>query len=98
MKHCRDVIYLIASDGLAHASWSTRLMTRLHLLYCKHCRRYATQLAMIGRIGREVLSADSVSQETVHRLERSIMDHAAGGYDEGQEDASGAGGEPTHSS
>ena len=83
MKNCRDVIYLIASDELAYASWPTRLMTRLHLRSCDPCRQYADELALIGRIGREVLSADSVSRETVHRLEGSIMDHVSRRHDQG---------------
>ena len=97
MQNCREVSYLIASDGLEHVGWPTRLQTRLHILYCKHCRQYAAQLAMIGRIGREALSADLVDPKTVQRLEGSIMDYALGGYDEGQEDTSGDEGEPTHS-
>ena len=82
MKNCRDVIYLIASDGLEYASWPTRLMTRLHLRSCGPCGQYVEELAMIGRIGREVLSPDSVSRETVQRLEGSIMDHVLRGHDE----------------
>ena len=97
MQRCREVAYLIASDGLEHAAWPTRLLTRLHIVYCKHCRRYATQLAMIGRIGREALSADPVDPKMVQRLEGSIMDYASDGHDEGQEDVSRDGGEPTHS-
>ncbi len=85
MQNCREVTYLIARDGLEHADWSMRLRTRLHLLYCKHCRRYATEFTMIGRIGREVFSADSVDPKTLQRLEGSIMDYALGGHEEGQE-------------
>ena len=83
MKNCRDIIYLIASDELAYASWPTRLMTRLHLRSCDPCRQYAEELALIGRIGREVLSTDSMSQETALRLEGSIMDHVSRARDEG---------------
>ncbi len=50
---------------------------------------------MIGRIGREALSADSVDPKTMQRLEESIMDQALGGYDWGREDTSGDGSEPT---
>ncbi len=97
MQNCRQVAYLVASDGLEHAGWATRLLTRLHLLLCKNCRRYATQIAMMGRIGRETWSADSVDSNTVQRLEGSIMDHASGKPDEGEEDTSGDGFGLTHS-
>ncbi len=76
MQNCRDIAYLIASDGLEHADWPTRLLTRLHVLHRKHCRRYARKIAMNGRIGREAWSTDSVSTETVQRLQGSIMDYA----------------------
>ena len=87
MQNCRDVAYLISSDGLEHAGWPTQLLTRLHLRLCKHCRRYATELANIGSICREAGRADSVDPKTVERLEGAIMD-AMGGHDEGQEDVS----------
>ncbi len=90
MQTCREVAYLVASDGLEHAGWPTRLLTRLHLLFCRHCRRYAKEVAMIGRMGREALSADPVDAKTVQRLEGSIMDHASRGHDDGQEDESQA--------
>ena len=98
MQNCREVAYLLTSDGVEYADWPTRLLTRLHLLYCKHCRRYATELAMIGRVGREALSADSVDPKMLQRLELSIMDYASGGPNESREDLSGDGGDPTRSS
>ena len=88
MQNCRNVAYLIASDGLEHAGWPTRPLTRLHLLYCEACRRYAAELAKIGCIAREAGSAGSVDPKTVQRLEGWIMDYASGGHDEGQEDVS----------
>ena len=41
---------------------------------------------MIGRIGRETWSADSVDQEAVQQLEGAIMDYATGAHGEGEED------------
>lgn len=85
MQNCREMSYLIASDGLERATWPTRLMARVHLLYCKHCRRYAAEVATVDRVGREALGAESASPETVHRLEQSIMDSVLNEYDERQE-------------
>ncbi len=90
MQSCQEVAYLVASDGLEHAGWPTRLLTRLHLLYCRHCRRYAKEVAMIGRMGREALSADPVDARTVQRLEEWIIDYASRGHLDGQEDESQA--------
>ena len=97
MQNCREISRLIDSDGLEHVGWPTRLLTRVHLLYCKHCRQYAMEVATMGRIGREALSADSVSPEAVQRLERSIMDSALDEYDEGPEGTSDDEGERPHS-
>ncbi len=96
MQSCREVANLIASDRLEHAVWLTRLQTRLQLLFCKHCRRYAAELATIGRVGREALSADPVDPKTLQRLEQSIMADAPGRPNKGQEDVSGDPAEPTH--
>ncbi len=91
MQSCREVASLVASDGLELVAWHTRLLTRLHLLFCKRCRQYAKELATIGRISREAWSADSVDSKTMQRLEGSIMDYASGGPDEGEEDTFGDG-------
>ena len=87
MPKCRDVARFIASDGLAQASWPTLILVRLHRLYCKNCRRYAAELATIGRVGRETLSVTFVDAEALRRLEGMIMDLSSG-HDEGQEDTS----------
>ncbi len=78
MQSCRDVAYLIASDGLERAGWLTRLLVRLHLLYCRRCRRYAADLDTIGRVSRDTWNIASVDPQTVQRLESAIMDQAFG--------------------
>jgi len=76
MQTCRDVAYLIASDGLERAGWLRRLLVRLHLLYCRRCRRYAADLDTIGQVSRDTWNIASVDPQTVQRLERVIMDQA----------------------
>ncbi len=78
MQSCRDVAYLIASDGLEHAGWPTRLLTRLHLLYCRRCRRYAADLDTIGHVSRDTWKITSVDPQAVQRLEGAIMNQASG--------------------
>ncbi len=78
MQSCRDVAHLIASDGLERAGWLTRLLVRLHLLYCRRCRRYAADLDTIGQVSRETWNIASVDPQTVQRLEGVIMDQAFG--------------------
>ncbi len=94
MQSCRDIAYLIASDGLERASWPTRLQVRLHLLYCKHCRRHAAELETIGHVSRDTWNVASVDTATMHRLEEGILDQAFGGSDNRPQDKSGGGAEP----
>ncbi len=78
MQSCRDVAYLIASDGLERAGWLRRLLVRLHLLYCRRCRRYAADLDTIGHVSRDAWKNTSVDPQTVQRLEGVIMGQAPG--------------------
>ena len=48
MPTCQQVAREIASDELATASWRRRSAVRIHLLLCRHCRRYARQMRAIG--------------------------------------------------
>ncbi len=88
MQSCRDVAYLIASDGLERTSRLTRLMVRLHLLYCKHCRRHVAELETIGQASRDTWDVAAVDTATMRRLEGSILDQAFGESDERQGDVS----------
>ena len=88
MQKCRDVAYLISSEGLEHASWTTQLLARLHLRYCKACRRYAAEVAKIGRIGGEAGRADQVDTKAVERLEGMILGYATDPYGKSEEEAS----------
>ena len=45
---------LTASDRLASAGFRQRLAVRMHLLMCRHCRRYARQLRAVARAAREL--------------------------------------------
>ncbi len=95
MQSCRDVAYLIASDGLERAGWLTRLLVRLHLLYCRRCRRYAADLDTIGRVSRETWNIASVDPQTVQRLESAIMDRAFGNSGDRPPETSGDRAEPS---
>ncbi len=74
MMSCREVGELVAGDGLEGAGWGQRLRVRLHLLMCRHCRRYARQLRAIGACVRERWGPEADDPATLERLERSILD------------------------
>ena len=76
MMTCREVARLIASDGLEGAWWGRRFGARLHLLMCRHCRRYAEQLRAIGACARKRWGRQSEDPATLRRLEREILEHS----------------------
>ncbi len=78
MMTCREVASLIASDGLEGAWWGRRLGVRLHLLMCRHCRRYAEQLRAIGAGARKHWGRQAEDSETLQRLERDILGRSKG--------------------
>ena len=73
MMNCREVTGLVASDELADASWGRRLVVRMHLLMCRHCRRYARQLHAIGAYARRHWGPQAEDPETLRRLESRLL-------------------------
>ncbi len=82
MLSCKEVTRKIASDELVEGGWRERLAVRLHLLWCRHCRRYVAQLRAIGAAARNVWGARSEDSPTLERLERQILESCLGGSGE----------------
>jgi hypothetical protein len=76
MLTCREVSHLIASDGLAAATWTRRFSARLHLLMCRPCRRYERQLRLIGHSLRSLWAARETDRARRASLERAILQRA----------------------
>jgi len=74
MLTCKEVSRTIASDELSAASWRQRLAAKLHLLMCRHCRRYAHQIDQIGEAMRESLNDGSPDPESRNRLRSTILE------------------------
>ena len=72
MLSCREVTQLVAGEQLARARLGTRVSLRLHLLMCRHCRRYIEQLRRIGQVARDLALGDplidAAVQRTIERL------------------------------
>ncbi len=79
MLNCKDVKRKIASDESAEAGWRERLAVRLHLFLCRYCRRYASQLRVIGAAARELCGPCSQDPSTLERLERQILERSRSG-------------------
>ncbi|MDJ0766990.1 MAG: hypothetical protein QNJ97_28710 [Myxococcota bacterium] len=76
MLSCKDVVDLVANDGLAEAGPFMKFRIRMHLFICASCRRYARQLRTIAEVAKEKLNQLVPSQETINRLETSIIEDA----------------------
>ena len=78
MPNCRELTRMLASDELVEAGWSQRLRGRVHLLMCRHCRRYATQIRALGSGARRRWGAEAKDAERLARLESRILEHFPG--------------------
>lgn len=76
MPSCREVSGAVASGALDEAPIRRRLAVRLHLVMCRHCRRYARQLRAIGRATRELVSSPDGEADSVERLRRALLGRA----------------------
>ncbi len=70
---CQEVAREIASDELATASWRRRAAVRIHLLLCRHCRRYARQIRAIGSAVQSLFQIRDEDDEVLDRLEQTIL-------------------------
>jgi len=77
MLSCKEVTTLHATEGLEHASWRTRMGARLHLLMCKHCRRYVRELARIGAAVRALYAVTDEARDEA--LLRRVLDSVRDG-------------------
>ena len=78
MMTCKEATRVIASEEFAEAGWGRRLGVRLHLLMCRHCRRYAAQLRALGAYARKRWGPHTEDSDTLQRLERDILERSKG--------------------
>jgi len=74
MLTCREVTRTIATDELASAGWRQRLSIRFHLLMCRHCRRYASQIKNIGVAVRGIFDEQTSDLSSREQLRANILD------------------------
>lgn len=78
---CREVARLLSMDAVAEGVLSDRLRVKLHLFFCKHCRRYARELQAIGAAGREIWGDCMGERDVLDRLEDAILKDIGGTRD-----------------
>ena len=75
---CRELANLIATDELAGAGWGRWMGVRMHLLMCRHCRRYARQMSALGVYARKHWGSEPLDPDALQRLERDILERCLG--------------------
>lgn len=77
MPTCKEVSRLLASGELETAPAARRIFTRLHLLMCDDCSRYAKELRQLGEAARQALGSP-LDPSRLASLERAILARLAG--------------------
>ena len=75
MLTCKQVSHVLASEEPVSSSWRKRLSVKLHLLMCRHCRRYSRQIQAIGDAARQIFCDSTQDPTSRERLRSSILDH-----------------------
>lgn len=70
MPDCREVTLAVAGEELERASLGRRMMVRLHVLMCRHCRRYAAQMRSLAEAARELAAREG---RDLARLRQRIL-------------------------
>lgn len=77
MLPCKDIVRILSSQDSSadELSWMKRAELRMHLLMCKHCSRYASQLKMMKHGFKKLFSRiTQVDQGNIKRLEDDIIE------------------------
>jgi hypothetical protein len=73
MLRCNEVTKLCASEDIQGAPLRTRVAVRLHLMMCRHCRRYVRELARIGAAARAILRDDPDEEDRTEDMIRRVL-------------------------
>lgn len=75
---CKNIVLKLTEMEEGHASWAIRTGIRVHLSYCKHCRRYVNQMRAMQRALRVIAEEDAVAANVeAALLERFAAWHAS---------------------
>jgi hypothetical protein len=72
MMTCKEVSTLLSMEQVDAAPLPRRMGVWLHLMMCRHCRRFRRQLLRVGRVAR--LIADDFEREPTSGFEGRILD------------------------
>ena len=63
MPNCKELAYLIASGELQEKAWTQQMGIRMHLLMCRHCKRYFDQILTLCRAGADLWQGSPTDEE-----------------------------------
>ena len=69
---CREVSKLVAEGALEEAPLWAFCLIRFHLFYCRDCRKFAREIALLGHAARE-WSKRLVEPAAVEAFERKLI-------------------------
>jgi hypothetical protein len=75
---CKDAARLLSEKRDRRLSWRARITLRFHMLMCKMCQVYGTQLGMVSRVCKEAgiraeeNCPDCLSDEHKRRMKDAI--------------------------
>ncbi len=74
MLNCKEVARSLASEEQTDDGRRPSLAIRLHLLWCRQCRRYASQLALLGRASKKAMQHGPEDLELKERLQKALLE------------------------
>lgn len=74
IKRCDEVARLVANGSYDDGGLWLRMRVRMHMLMCKHCRLYQTQIRNMGAAARACSARIGGRIEGIDRLERRIIE------------------------
>lgn len=60
--NCEQASRLLSEDQDVHLYWWEQMGLRLHLLYCRYCKRYRRQLDLLRQLFRAVFRGDETDR------------------------------------
>ena len=83
MLNCKETAHAVSTEDVVPVGWRQRLAVRLHLMMCRHCRRYAQQMQAMGNAARDVFQhppkdpSSPENPENLAKLQSDILDRLA---------------------
>lgn len=74
MMKCHDISHLVASGEVDDLGFMKRLELRMHLLMCRHCQNYVSQIKALGDGARRLMQQRGPTSDELQHLEKEICD------------------------